>query len=121
MGVSHHDLSGRSLESTGATPLAGNAPAAEPDGAFDGVTGGLRPFAYALEASTPQQFAAGTVRWGTVEHLSTLRGAAMASERIDSGGLRELHWHLNAHELSYCLAGQGRMGIFSTGWYRQHL
>jgi oxalate decarboxylase len=53
------------------------------------------------------------VRWGTKEQLSTLRGVAMASERTAPGGLRELHWHLNAHELGYCLAGQGRMGIFS--------
>ncbi|MDQ3226768.1 MAG: cupin domain-containing protein [Chloroflexota bacterium] len=48
------------------------------------------------------------------QQFATLQGVAMASERIDPGGLRELHWHLNAHELSYCLAGQGRMGIFSS-------
>jgi oxalate decarboxylase len=28
--------------------------------------------------------------------------------------VRELHWHLGAHELGYVMAGQGRMGIFST-------
>ena len=96
--------SGRAQEARSPTP---------PAGSFEGVTGGLRPFAYALEASTPQQYAAGTVRWGTAEQLPTLRGVAMASERIDPAGLRELHWHLDAHELGYCLAGEGRMGIFA--------
>ena len=28
--------------------------------------------------------------------------------------MRELHWHLGAHELGYVVAGQGRMGIFSS-------
>jgi oxalate decarboxylase len=102
---------GRAQESTGATPPAGNAAATDPS--VEGVTGGLPPFAYALEASEPRQYAAGTVRWGTKAQLPTLHGAAMAAERIDPNGLRELHWHLNAHELSYVLAGQGRMGIFS--------
>ena len=96
-----------------ATPTGGNAVAADIDDSFEGVTGGLPPFAYALEASAPQQYAAGTVRWGTAKQLPTLRGVGMASERIDPHGLREMHWHLNAHELGYCLAGHGRMGIFA--------
>ena len=38
---------------------------------------------------------------------------AINAERLDPGDVRELHWHVNAHELGYCLAGEGRMGIFS--------
>ena len=103
----------RAQEPAPTTPPGGNAAADETDGSFEGVTGGLPPFAYGLEASAPQQYAAGAVRWGTAEQLPALHGVAMASERIDPHSLRELHWHLNAHELGYCLAGQGRMGIFS--------
>ena len=114
--------SARSQEWGAATPAAGSP---SPGGAtspatgegadlpFDGVAGGLPPFTYHLEASEPRQYAAGYVRWATRQQLATLRGVAMSSERIDPGGLRELHWHVNAHELSYCLAGQGRIGIFS--------
>jgi oxalate decarboxylase len=104
----------QSEEPARATPPRGTPPAAETGGSFAGVTDGLRPFAYGLEASAPQRYAAGTVRWGTAEQLPTLHGVAMASERIDPHSLREMHWHVNAHELGYCLAGQGRMGIFSS-------
>lgn len=80
---------------------------------LEGITGGLPPFAYPLEASAPVAYAAGEVRWATGEQLSTLQGVSMVSLRLAAGGLRELHWHLNAHELSVCLAGEGRIGIFA--------
>ena len=35
--------------------------------------------------------------------------------RLDSGGIREPHWHPNASELSYCLSGRALMTIFSPG------
>ena len=80
---------------------------------LEGVTGGLPPFAFPLEASTPRDYASGTLRWATSEQLPTLQGVAMASLRLAAGGLRELHWHLNAHELNVCLAGAGRIGVFA--------
>jgi oxalate decarboxylase len=113
METAQRELSERSQKANGATPPAGNGSAAASNGSFAGVTGGLGPFAYALEASAPLQYAAGTVRWATAQQLPTLRGMAIDAERLDPGGVRELHWHVNAHELGYCLAGEGRMGIFS--------
>jgi oxalate decarboxylase len=96
-------------------PTAGPASGSQaiPPASFAGVTGGLPPFVYALEASAPTEYAAGAIRWATREQLPTLRGVAMAAQRLGAGGLRELHWHLNAHELNYCLAGEGRIGIFA--------
>lgn len=80
---------------------------------IDGITGGLPPFAFPLEASAPLTYAAGEVRWATGEHLPILQGVSMASLRLAPGGMRELHWHLNANELNVCLAGAGQIGIFA--------
>jgi oxalate decarboxylase len=40
---------------------------------------------------------------------------AMAMVTVRPGGLRELHWHPNADEWQYYLAGKGRMTVVSTG------
>lgn len=40
---------------------------------------------------------------------------AMAMVTLHPGGLRELHWHPNADEWQYYIAGQGRMTVVSTG------
>jgi oxalate decarboxylase len=34
---------------------------------------------------------------------------------LHPGGLRELHWHPNADEWQYYIAGKGRMTVVSTG------
>lgn len=80
---------------------------------LEGVSGGWPPFAFPLEASTPLTYAMGEVRWATARELPTLQGVSMASVRLAAGGMRELHWHLNANELNVCLAGAGQIGIFA--------
>jgi oxalate decarboxylase len=40
---------------------------------------------------------------------------AMALVTVHPGGLRELHWHPNADEWQYFIAGKGRMTVVSTG------
>src|ERR1700694_5607690 len=70
-------------------------------------------FKYQLEASEPQQFEGGTNRAVTRQNISSLKDMAIYSLQIAPGCLRELHWHPNASELSYCLQGQGTMGILS--------
>jgi oxalate decarboxylase len=67
-----------------------------------------------LEASAPTMLPAGTLRWGSKTQLPVLQGVAIAAATVQPQAVRELHWHLNAHELNYVLSGQGRMGIFST-------
>jgi oxalate decarboxylase len=49
---------------------------------------------------------------------STFKAAtniAMAMVTVHPGGLRELHWHPNADEWQYYIAGKGRMTVVSTG------
>jgi len=40
---------------------------------------------------------------------------AMAMVTVHAGGLRELHWHPNADEWQYYIAGKGRMTVVATG------
>ena len=46
--------------------------------------------------------------------MPALDGMALFDVRFDPGGMGELHWHANAHELGYQLEGEGEVGIFST-------
>jgi oxalate decarboxylase len=45
--------------------------------------------------------------------VSTTVAAAIVT--IHPGGIRELHWHPNADEWQYYMAGKGRMTVFATG------
>jgi oxalate decarboxylase len=40
---------------------------------------------------------------------------AAAIVTVKPGGIRELHWHPNADEWQYFIAGKGRMTVFATG------
>lgn len=40
---------------------------------------------------------------------------AAAHVIVHPGAMRELHWHPNADEWQYYVAGQGRMGVFAAG------
>jgi oxalate decarboxylase len=40
---------------------------------------------------------------------------AMAMVTVHPGGMRELHWHPNANEWQYFIAGKGRMTVVATG------
>jgi len=45
--------------------------------------------------------------------ISTTIAAAIVT--VHPGGIRELHWHPNADEWQYFIAGTGRMTVFATG------
>ena len=45
--------------------------------------------------------------------VSTTIAAALVT--VYPGGIRELHWHPNADEWQYYVAGAGRMTVFATG------
>jgi oxalate decarboxylase len=45
--------------------------------------------------------------------VSTTVAAAIVT--VHPGGLRELHWHPNADEWQFYMAGKGRMTVFATG------
>lgn len=72
-------------------------------------------FKFRLEASEAQVFAGGTNKSAVAGDIEELSGLSLFSQRINPGAMRELHWHPNAHELSYCLSGQGEIGIFFNG------
>lgn len=47
--------------------------------------------------------------------FSTLKGMALSILELNPGGMREPHWHPNAHELGYCVEGKALMTIFNPG------
>jgi oxalate decarboxylase len=69
-----------------------------------------------IEATEPQAIRNGGTRtMANKRNFSLLKGMALYSLRLYSGGVREPHWHPNAAELSYCLSGRALMTIFSPG------
>jgi oxalate decarboxylase len=72
------------------------------------------PFAYRLSRQQPIECPAGRVRIvdSSNFHVSTTIAAALVE--VDPGGMRELHWHPNADEWQYYLAGQARMTVFAA-------
>ena len=69
---------------------------------------------YRLLAQRPQTFPGGTNRLVSQREFpisATMTGALM---RIKPGSLRELHWHPNADEWQYYIAGRARMGVFGS-------
>jgi Cupin len=63
-----------------------------------------------LEAITPQAVRNGGTRtMANANNFPLLNGMSLYSLRLESGGVRESHWHPNAAELSYCLAGRALM------------
>lgn len=86
--------------------------------AADPVPGALNTGAlthrYHLLAQRPDVFAGGTNHLVSQREFpisTTMTGALM---RIKSGGLREMHWHPNADEWQYYIAGRARMSVFGS-------
>jgi hypothetical protein len=69
--------SGRFQTWKDSTPTAEGVPGAPaiPPASIAGVSGGTPPFVYALEASAPAQYPAGTVRWATNAQFPPVQGA----------------------------------------------
>jgi oxalate decarboxylase len=72
------------------------------------------PFAYRLSRQKPIECPGGRVKIvdSSSFHVSTTIAAALVE--VDPGGMRELHWHPNADEWQYYLAGQARMTVFAA-------
>ncbi len=69
-----------------------------------------------LESIRPQAVLDGGTRAiANKDNFPMLNGMSLYSLRLGSGGVREPHWHPNADELGYCLAGKALMTIFSPG------
>lgn len=57
----------------------------------------------------------GEVRIVDSSKFKVAKTVAMAMVTLHPGGLRELHWHPNASEWQYYIAGKGRMTVVATG------
>jgi oxalate decarboxylase len=72
-------------------------------------------YTFRMAAMTPtKQTRGGSVRIVDSHNFPVSKNIAAALVTIKPGGLRELHWHPNASEWQYYLAGKGRMTVFTS-------
>lgn len=71
-------------------------------------------FTHRLRRQEPIRASGGTVRIldSTTFPASTTISAALVE--VNPGGMREMHWHPNADEWQYYIAGRGRMTVFGS-------
>ena len=73
-------------------------------------------FTFRLSAMNPTyQTRGGTVRVVDSKNFKVSNTIAAAHVVVKAGGMRELHWHQNADEWQYYVAGSGRMTVFFNG------
>jgi oxalate decarboxylase len=67
-----------------------------------------------LDGAKPQfQSVTGSRTVMNADNFPILEGMGAILLRLQKGGVREPHWHANAAELSYCIAGNAKMTIYS--------
>jgi oxalate decarboxylase len=79
---------------------------------------GLSSFDFAfrtLAMPVTKRTKGGEVRVVDSNQFKVAKEIAAAIVTVHPGGMRELHWHQNADEWQYYIAGKGRMTIFATG------
>ncbi|MGH2617304.1 MAG: cupin domain-containing protein, partial [Thermomicrobiales bacterium] len=91
----------------GAGVAASSPPATQP--------AAISAFAYRLEASSPLRFEGGLARVATQREFPVLAGMAIRAEQLDPGSLQAPHWHPEAGEVHYVMAGQGTATVLSPG------
>jgi len=75
-----------------------------------------RDFAFrTMEMPTTKRTKGGEVRIVDSSTFKESTNVAMAMVTVRPGGMRELHWHPNADEWQYYIAGKARMTVVSTG------
>jgi oxalate decarboxylase len=73
-----------------------------------------RTFSHRMLAQQPIEVAGGRVRITDSSNFPAASTIAAALVEIEPGGMRELHWHPNADEWQYYIAGRGRMTVFAS-------
>jgi oxalate decarboxylase len=68
-----------------------------------------------MEMPPTKRTKGGEVRIVDSSTFKVATNVAMAMVTVHPGGLRELHWHPNADEWQYYIAGKGRMTVVATG------
>ena len=92
-------------------------PLAEEQAKAQGSVGKMAdPSTFALSSMPPvRKTAGGEVRIADSSNFKASTTIAAALVTVHPGGLREMHWHPNADEWQYYIAGQGEMTIFNVG------
>ncbi len=67
-----------------------------------------------LDMAPTKQDANGEIRIVDSSKFKVSKTMAMAHVRVKPGAMRELHWHPNAAEWQYYIAGTGRMTVFAN-------
>jgi oxalate decarboxylase len=72
------------------------------------------PYTFRLEAMSPtKQTKGGEARVVDSRNFPASKNIAGALVKVKPGGMRELHWHPNASEWQYYIAGKARMTVFT--------
>jgi oxalate decarboxylase len=92
-------------------------PLAEEQAQAQGSVGKIpNPSTFALASMPPtHKTASGEVRIADSRNFKASLTIAAALVIVHPGGLREMHWHPNADEWQYYIAGQGEMTVFNVG------
>jgi oxalate decarboxylase len=70
-------------------------------------------YTFKMEAMVPsKRTSGGEIRIVDSHNFPAARNIAAALNTIKPGGMRELHWHPNASEWQFFIAGKGRMTVF---------
>jgi oxalate decarboxylase len=67
------------------------------------------------EVAPTRKTAGGMVQIADSSNFKASKTIAAGLVTIHPGGMREMHWHPNADEWQYFIAGQGEMTVFNTG------
>ncbi len=73
------------------------------------------PYNFSLTGQPPIKAGGGTLRIADSRNFPASSTIAAALVEIAPGGMREMHWHPNADEWQYYIAGHGRMTVFGSG------
>jgi oxalate decarboxylase len=92
-------------------------PLAEEQAQAQGSVGKMpNPSTFALSSMPPvRKTAGGEVRIADSRNFKASVTIAAALVTVHPGGLREMHWHPNADEWQYYIAGQASMTVFNVG------
>lgn len=69
---------------------------------------------FRLMQQTPIQAPGGRVRIADTSNFAISKNIAAALVEVDPGRIREIHWHPNADEWQYYIAGKARMTVFAA-------
>ncbi len=69
---------------------------------------------FPLLGQTPRRFNGGTIRTVSRREFPVSTTITGALQELEPGATRELHWHPDADEWQYYIAGQARMTVFAS-------